>query len=574
MLRFYQLNSVCLTGLLLVFTLPVLAATTSPESTDLFEMSIEDLMNVEVYSAAKYKQDISETPSSVTVITSEEIKRYRYRDLSDILNSVLGFYTTYDRNYGYIGVRGFGRPGDYNSRILLLIDGHRMNDAISNMGSMDLCFPLDVDLIDRVEVIRGPASALYGGNTLFGVISVFTKSGRDYKGGQIAGEIGSEDAKKGRITYGNLFKNGVDVLVSGTYYDANGDTLYYPEFDDPATNYGRVNNDDENLKNVSFKISYSDFTLEAAHAKREKGIPTAPWGSLFDHHGTRTWDETALVGLTYEHEYDDDLSVLGRLSYHYHECYGEYVYNSGGLTTSRDLEESSWIVGEFQVTKRLNDTHKIVAGADAQYNFQQDQKAWETVVFLDDQRDSKNWGVFIQDEIFLTDKLIVYAGVRRDEYDLMGSTINPRGAVIYKLTDATTLKLLAGRAFRSPSFYELYYNDGNITMKANPQLDPETIKTYEAVLESNFNKNLRGTASVFYYELNDLINQTTDPGDGLLVFENLSQVTASGFELAVEGKWASGLRGRLGYAYVATNDETTHSRLANSPENMVNFNLI
>ena len=89
-----------------------------------------------------------------------KFKRYGYRTLADILRSVRGFYVTNDRNYSYLGVRGFSRPGDYNARILLLVDGHRLNDNIFGAALIGTEFPLDVDLIERVEIIRGPSSSL------------------------------------------------------------------------------------------------------------------------------------------------------------------------------------------------------------------------------------------------------------------------------------------------------------------------------------------------------------------------------------------------------------------------------
>ena len=101
-----------------------------------------------------------------------------------MLRGVRGFYTTYDRNYSYIGVRGFARPGDYNTRVLLLIDGHRVNDGVYDMAPMGTDFLFDISLIDRIEVIRGPGSSLYGTNALFGVINVITKSGASRKGAQ------------------------------------------------------------------------------------------------------------------------------------------------------------------------------------------------------------------------------------------------------------------------------------------------------------------------------------------------------------------------------------------------------
>lgn len=97
---------------------------------DLSEASLEQLSNIKVYSASKHLQDTKEAPSSVTVITADDIQQHGYRTLADVLQSVRGFFATYDRNYTNLGVRGFARPGDFDTRILLLVDGHRLNDNV------------------------------------------------------------------------------------------------------------------------------------------------------------------------------------------------------------------------------------------------------------------------------------------------------------------------------------------------------------------------------------------------------------------------------------------------------------
>ena len=118
----------------LCLPIPVTAQET-PASKPVSEMSIQDLLRVEVVStASKFPQAIREAPASITVVTSEEIRRFGHRTLADVLRSVRGFYTTYDRNYAYVGMRGFARPGDYNTRFLLLVDGHRLNDTRRRRG--------------------------------------------------------------------------------------------------------------------------------------------------------------------------------------------------------------------------------------------------------------------------------------------------------------------------------------------------------------------------------------------------------------------------------------------------------
>ena len=144
----------------------------SPDLTKLKSLSIDEIMEINiptVYGASKHDQKITDAPSSVTIVTREEIQAYGHRTLADILRSVRDFYVSDDRNYGYIGVRGINRPGDFGGRILLLVDGLRLNDPIYDSTAVLTDFPIDVDLIERVEVIRGPGSALYGNNAFVAV---------------------------------------------------------------------------------------------------------------------------------------------------------------------------------------------------------------------------------------------------------------------------------------------------------------------------------------------------------------------------------------------------------------------
>ena len=136
-------------------------------------------MNVTIETVSKFEQRVVEAPASITIITSDDIKKFGYRNLPDILRSVRGLYVNYDRNYNYLGFRGFSRPGDYDTRILVLIDGHRLNEAIFDSPGSGGDFILDVDLIDRVEVIRGPSSSLYGSSAFMGIINIKTKRGKD-----------------------------------------------------------------------------------------------------------------------------------------------------------------------------------------------------------------------------------------------------------------------------------------------------------------------------------------------------------------------------------------------------------
>jgi len=277
-------------GILITFLLSAATALAQQGAKDLTETSLEDLASIQVYSASKHMQSASEAPSAVTVITADQIQKYGYRTLGDILRSVRGFYITSDRNYSYVGVRGFARLGDWNSRVLLLVDGHRTNDHIFGQAMIGSEFLVDVDLIERVEIIRGPSSSLYGAGAFFAVINVITRKPQQLKGWELSFEPASFDTYKERASYGGHYK-GIDLLLSGSFYNSQGQTLFFPEFNNPATNYGITRHTDyESYQHILANVSFRGFSLQGLFSARDKGAPTAYFGTVFNDPRTRNLD--------------------------------------------------------------------------------------------------------------------------------------------------------------------------------------------------------------------------------------------------------------------------------------------
>lgn len=571
-------------GGLLTLALPQLSVSQSdlPElgESDEESLFIEEIPSV--FGASKYEQRLSEAPASVSIVTAEEIRKYGYRNLEDILDSVRGLYTTNDRNYGYLGIRGFNRPGDYGTRILLLLDGQRLNDALYDSPVIDREFFVDVDLIDRVEVIRGTGSSLYGSNAVLGVVNVITKRGRDFKGAALAASKGSHDSTEERVSYGNKYSNGLEMLISGTNFDTDGDDrLYFPEFDDPATNNGvAVNGDDEETKSLFTKLSYSDFTFQMTYNDREKRFPTASYDTVFNDRRNKTDDEQWRLFLNYKHSFANQVELNADINYGRYDYHGDYVYDYSetaipDLVVTADEAEAEWWRYELQTSVYSFDRHTIVAGAEYRDNTQQDQSAYDPFdVFLDDKRDSDVWGVYIQDEFQVTDKLALNVGVRHDDYDGFGGTTNSRAALVYNPLDKTTVKLIYGEAFRAPNAYELYYHDDFFTTKPANDLDPETVKSTELVLEQGIGRHFNAIANLFYYKIDDLITLITDPADDLLVFDNLEEVETYGLGLELEGKRPDGWQGRVSYSYQDAEDKSSGDNLPNSPHHLFKTNLI
>jgi len=540
----------------------VAAEDAGAKTADLTDLTLEQLMEIRiptVTAASKREQKATEAPSSVTVIGSDDIKRYGYRTLADVLRSVQGLYVSYDRNYAFLGTRGVNL-GDFNSRILLLVDGHRVNNDLTDGAFIDTAFILDIDLIDRIEIIRGPGSVLYGNNAFFGVINVITRDGSGVNGAEMSGEYGTFDTYKGRFTYGKSFTNGAHLVLSGTLYDSAGPgRLFYDEFNTTNQNNGIARDlDDDSSQSVFGSLKYRDFTVQAAFVNREKGNPTAQYLTTFNDPRLRTIDKRAYVNLKYEHSFPEVIDVKARVYYDRNDFEIGYPV---GATLFKEDDEGEWWGAELQLTRRLWERHVVTAGAEYRDDFRQRQRVFEagtTNVFTDVGRDQRNFGLYAEGDFGVLTNLHLNAGVR---YDHIGDvdSVNPRVAAIYSPFEKSTFKAIYGTAFRAPNFLELNLSGGQ-------QIDPEKITSYELVYEQGIGRNLRSSVSGFYNRMDDLI-----------VFENGGftnfNAEAKGVELALEGIWTNGITGRASYTFQDAENRTSSSGLPDSPQHMAKFNV-
>ena len=549
------------------------------------ELLFQDIPSV--YTASKYEQKVTKAPASVSIVTSDEIKKWGYRNFGDIIASLKGFYSTNDRNYGYIGARGFGLPSDYNTRMLLLIDGHRYNDNIFESFYTDEGFPVDVDMIERVEVVRGPSSSLYGTNAFFGVINVITKRGRDLEGVNIKTSYGEFNATKTNLSLGKRFTNGLEAFLSGSFYHSDGnDHFFSREFLRPAanndlpTNGGFYdNNDSEEAKKLLGKLSYGDFTLEGVMVNRRKDIPTAPFDTVFNNPNTNTVDQAYFYELKYDHTFENQLNIQSRFSYNWYRYTGDYPRfddDQGLIIDNQDLVRGQWWRGNLEATKIFWDNHKITFGGEFQHDFDQYQTNFDRLgntasnTSQPIQTNSYRWALYAQDEFSITENLTFNAGLRYDYFSIFGDTVNPRLGLIYNPWKSTTFKILYGTAFRAPTQFEIH---GVLAgLQFNPYLKPENLQTAEIIIEHYFNEHLRGEFNFFHTEVDNIISQVKI--GNVAQNQNVDNVHSNGFEFQVEDSWDNGFQARFSYSWQNTEYSSDDARLPNSPEHMLKLNLI
>lgn len=549
------------------------------EKRDLTELDLEELLQVEiddVESASLHSQRTFDSPAYATVIRGDEIRAHGYRTLGEILRTVTGMYVTYDRNYAHVGVRGFFVPGDYNSRVLLLVDGHRVNDAVYGGFGLSFDAPVDPELIDRIEVIHGPGSALYGSNALFAVVNVINKRGGDFAGSEGTLEVASHGTYLGRATIGGVTEDGRQWLVSARGFDSAGDDLFYDEFSSTPSGGHTSDTDYEHAYSVNAQYDWSDWSLNAAYAWREKGMPTGSYGTVFDDPDNSTVDATGIADLTWRPDVGAGRTALLRAYFTDYRYWGDYVTDDTGQGGPPDLLYHDRVIGEtVGIDARLAFDRalggRLTVGVDSRWNFAQDQKGWDELygVYYDTHDDSFESGVFLQDEIALGAHTTLVAGGRFDLYESFGGTFTPRAALVHAPDEKSAYKLLYGEGFRAPNASELAYNVGSIAVV--PELEPERMSTLEAVVERLFESGWRVSGSLFHFDVEDLLVRELDPGTSELLFRNAGEVIGDGLELELERRFDRGRRVRLSSAFQYVRDDDTGERAVNSPRNVTQF---
>lgn len=543
---------------------------------DINALSLEELLAVEVVStASKFPQPVTRVAASVTVVTAEEIRRFGHRTLADVLRSVRGLYVSDDRNYSYGGIRGFARPGDYNTRLLLLIDGHRVNDPVFDQASIGTDLPIDMETVDRVEIIRGPGSSLYGTNAFLAVINVITKTGRQVREPRLTATAGSLDAFGAQASAGRVFAHG-DVLFAASLQQTGGQSaLYFPEFDAPQTHNGVVRNSDRDQAARFFSaISIGRATLHVVKGERTKRVPTASFGTVFGDPNLRTTDARTYIDATYTTAFGRGWSGFVRGSYDRYHYKGTYPFDEdgAGVQIQDDAGQSDWLNGEITANRRFASRHLVTAGAETRYVLRERQyAAMSSVTTIYDSRRARTSGLYVQDELSLTPKVVVTGGMRVDHFGSFGFQSSPRAAAVYNASEGRALKLMYGRAFRAPNAFELYYYP--LDAPGRPALRPESVHTVEGVWEQHYGRRLRSTVSVFHSDIERLISQTIDDA-GNFCYANLNDARSTGVESEIEARPKGSAVARGSYTWTRTRDGGSGARLSNSPANTVKYDVV
>jgi outer membrane receptor for ferrienterochelin and colicin len=554
-----------------------LSITTLAQVEDSVSVSLESLLSADieaikvVESASKYSQSPEDAPSSVSIITSKEIETYGYQTLAELINSQVGFYISNDRNYDYIGVRGFSRPTDYNNRILLLIDGHRLNEYIYDGGVFGRELGLDINNFERVEIIRGPGSSLYGTSAMFAVINLVPKKIFNLLSPVIKLSYGSFGTKSISLNAGQKVDNEISFSINGAYTESDGEDIYFSEFDDPGTNSGlAVGRDYGKHYGIIGSFNYKNFKLHGFSSFSQKGVPTAPWDTDYnvDQDGT---DKFNFIEASLFHNLSYNSQVSIKVYFDKYSWIANYPYEG---EESFDKDDGETVGSEVQFIWDVLPNNRITAGVDYKNILRADYKYWDDYyVYNEFDVPYKMLSFYIQDEFQLSSKLSFYLGLRHDNYIDFESSLSPRVGIIYNPWQHHTFKLLYGKAFRAPNAYERKYEDPLYGFKINPNgLSPENAYTSEFIWDYKISSYLTSSTSLYYYRITDLIDQIEDPEDEFYYFENYGKTEAFGADISFEGKFSYSSGAYLRFSYQNTKDESSNT-LTNSPSHLLKLGV-
>jgi iron complex outermembrane receptor protein len=544
----------------LAWTIPAFA------QDDLALRPLGALLNMEVSGASKFPVSLSDTAAAATVITSEQIRAFGYQTLGDVLRSVRGVVVSTDRTYTYLGIRGLSIPGDYNTRVLLLVDGNRVNDTVYDQAFLGSEFPLDLDVVDRVEFIPGQGSAVHGANALYGVVNVVTKKASANSPTELSATLAQGNSRRVRVGQGLSLPNGANILLSAsTLRMAGTDARYAPESAGEGERISSRTDHERNSK-LFAKYAYGELTASFIYGDRIKGL-TNQAGSVFGDPRSQYRDTEALLDVSLSRRFNDTDRWKLRAYAGSYDFTGDYAIGSATLPIlNRDTAHSRWLGLEGNAFIERFDDHKLVLGGDAMLSPRRDQSNFDVapaVTYLDDHRQTSRISAFVEDQWSPAKSLTITVGARYDKARDAGGAFSPRLAAVWRAGDELSLKAIHGSAYRPPNAYEAYYTTSS-GYRGNPDLRSERVSGDELIAEVRPSSSDRWTLSTFRTRTDRLIVQTLDDASGQLVFSNAGSFDVRGVEAEYEHVWDGGaaLRANVsshGYGGASANDVSSAS---------------
>jgi outer membrane receptor protein involved in Fe transport len=576
------------------------------------EVSLDEVFDVfdglikkrRVKVATGAEQSAARAPSVTTVITSQDIEATGARNLDEVLETVPGLHVARRSSVAYDPIYTFrGIYSDDNFEVLKLVN----NIPVSTLTGGILWAEMPVNAIARIEIIRGPGSAVFGADAFAGVINIITKD--DINGTETGIRVGSFDTQEAWVLHGSHW-GGFDVALALEYHTTDGqreiiDVDAQTQFDKAFNTNASLAPGSLNLQkrylNTHIDVLRGNWQLRAGLHRRRNVGSGAGLAQALDPHGRWAADRIN-TDLTYHNrEFTQYWDVTAQLSYfstkrsaeNNHRLYppgafrGAYpdgfIGNPGKTERHSRLGLSGFYSRFYQHLIRVGagyhygDLHEVTETK----NFGIDPATGHPIppggpvisvtgtpyAYLQ-KNERKDWYFFLQDAWTFASLWELTAGLRYDHYSDFGSTLNPRIALVWQAHPKLTTKFLYGRAFRAPSFLKLYTINNPVYL-GNPDLNPEIIETWELASDYRATDNLHFAFNLFTYDISDKIVFVTEPGTAANRAQNAGIQKGHGLEL--ESRWKMSKKSSLliNYAFQKSTDENNDHDVGNAPHHQV-----
>ena len=555
----------------------------------------------EVAIATRHETKISKAPGIVTVITTEEIKNLGYRTFVEILRTIPGFEILKDGSNGVVvpAVRGITS----SNKVRLMLNGHFVNSPFtgSAFGRFD-DFP--VENIKKIEIIRGPGSAMYGENAFTAVINIITKDAKDIDGVKVSSGYGSFETYEENVVFGKTYgkvdvsgmlhyrqTGGFDGIVESDRQTILDNTL--SSFGVPAVSQatGRVH-DGRQEYDMNLKVAYKEFYFEGLYInKNVSPFIGGPQYALTDESQIR--DNYVFGEVGYKKKYEEKFTIKPRLYYDQFDLDNYIESLPEGTTVPFDTDGDGnydtlntypdGFIGNGKVTQKIVGTeipfdyelfdgnimtlgfeYRLINQTNIEFSSNFHPATYDVLDSVRDFSDTypflkeatrRIWSVYLQDTWDITDTLNLTLGARHDQYSDFGGATSPRSGLTWAFMKDASLKLLYGEAFRAPNFVEMFTTN-QPAIRGNEDLDPETIRTYEVGLRYRFNKYVTSGINYFNNDIKDLIVlKTLESNQNTSRYENFGDANIQGIEMETKVDIAKGNYVFMNYTFQDTEDD-------------------
>ena len=478
-----------------------------------------------VVSATRIPQAIRDLGVSVSVVPRERIEELNAQNVGEVLEEVTDVRVN---RYGPMGAQSaITLRGSSAQQVLVMVDGRPVNVASVGMADLSM-FP--VDQIERIEVVRGPGSVLYGAGAMAGVVNIVTRDPPEKFTTDLAASYGTKNTRILRLD------NGVRI----------GDFGYLVTASQNASDGWRENSACDGY-NISGKLDYdltrgSRLVLNSGFSRQDKGVPgSTSWPSP----NAKQYDEQYWLDLTHKYEFETNTCLTSKafLNQNWQN------FKNPDISTD-DISRNQKAGLDLQQTLLLGE-HQLLLGGIYLENDHVNIKDKQGVSRIGGSRDLFTGAGFLQDEVSLLESLVVTPGLRCDVQSKWGAELSPKISGLYKIIEGTSLKASIGRGFRAPTVDELYWRDDYSI--GNPDLKPEESLSYDAGIQQQFGAKTMLEVSLFQSHMKNLI-AWFDDGTGIWTAQNINDARLQGLETELSMQFTAEISGALNYTLLDARD--------------------